>query len=475
MNTKHYIAIDLGAESGRVMLGSVSEARIELTEIHRFLNLPVHIPTNSPNGSLHWNILELWREIKTGINKAATAANAPIAGIGVDTWGVDFALLDKNLQLLANPVSYRDPRTTDIAESVFAKIPREKLYRLTGIQTLPINTLFQLATLINSPQLAAASHIVFLPDLLTFWLTGKLATEYTIASTSQMLDATTRQFSPEILQAVGIPNLFPPIDLPGTVRGNVLPSVNASLVGTPVIAVGSHDTASAVAAVPAQGDDWLYLSSGTWSLLGAEIDQPILTPAAAACNATNEGGLNNTIRLLKNIPGLWLLQECRRSWAAQGQSFDYAQLTNLAASAKPNTALLDLSDPVFSTPGDMPQKITTHCQRTNQPIPTTPGEFTRIILESLAATYAKVANELERLTSRKFTTLHIVGGGSQNKLLNQLAADATDLTVHAGPIEATAMGNILAQAIATGTIPNLPAARTLIARSFEPQVFSPCC
>ncbi|MCL2649068.1 MAG: FGGY family carbohydrate kinase, partial [Phycisphaerales bacterium] len=269
MNAKHYIAVDLGAESGRVMLGTVSEARIELVEIHRFLNLPVQVLTSSPRGSLHWNILELWREIKTGINKAVAAANVggrggTIAGIGVDTWGVDFAMLDKNLQLLSNPVSYRDPRTVGIAESVFAKIPRDKLYRITGIQTLPINTLFQLASLAGPPpsaQLAAATHILFLPDLLTFWLSGKLGTEYTIASTSQMLDATSRQFSPEVLRAIGIdPSLFPPIDFPGkptSIRGTVLPSANETLAaaGTPVIAVGSHDTASAVAAVPAQASD----------------------------------------------------------------------------------------------------------------------------------------------------------------------------------------------------------------------------
>ncbi|MGN6368324.1 MAG: rhamnulokinase [Phycisphaerae bacterium] len=471
---KHYLAIDLGAESGRVMLGTVSDAGIKLTELHRFPNISVQVGKR-----LHWDILRLWHEIKTGIAKGASGHE--ISGIGVDTWGVDFGLLDANGELLGNPVCYRDPRTEPMVEAVFTRMPKEKIYSITGIQTMSLNTLFQMAALSlgNSPQLAAAKSILFLPDLVTYFLTGRKGTDYTIASTSQMLDARTRQWSPEVLKTIGIdPALFPPISIPGeknSVRGAVLPQVNEKLSNVPVIAVGGHDTASAVAAVPAnpaQGD-WLYLSSGTWSLLGAETDQPVLTEKAAQYNVTNEGGVGGKIRLLKNLAGLWLLQECRREWQREGTEYDYATLTQMAEAADANIALLDVEDPAFSTPGNMPGKIVAQCTRTNQRIPKTHGEFVRVILESLAAGYARVLKMLEEITGKQFKVLHIVGGGSQNHLLNQLAADATGLRVLAGPVEATALGNIMTQAITTGQLKDIWAGRTLVGKSLSARPFLP--
>jgi rhamnulokinase len=476
-----YIAIDLGAESGRVMLGELSAAGISLTEVHRFPNLQIRVP-HSGGETLHWDILRLWHEIKTGLAKIASEKYA-VEGVAVDVWGVDFGLMDEAGALIGNPVCYRDPRTDGMVEAVFAKMPKEKIYAATGIQTMALNTLFQLAALSfkKSPQLARARHILFLPDLFSYWLSGKMGTEYTIASTAQMLDARRRQWSPEVLAAIGIdPALFPPIQMPGekhSIRGTMLASANEPLAAqnVKVIAVGSHDTASAVAAVPADDarGDWLYLSSGTWSLLGAEVDQPVLTPKAAEYNVTNEGGIGGKIRLLKNIAGLFLLQECKREWSRQGTEYDYATLTNLAEQATPKIATLDMNDPAFSTTGDMPNKILAHCRRSNQKCPATPGEFARVILESLAHSYALVTRMLEELTGKKFKTLHIVGGGSQNNLLNQLAADATGMTVLAGPVEATALGNIMTQAVTLGHLESLAAGRALVRRTVGVRAFEP--
>ncbi|HVX86992.1 MAG TPA: rhamnulokinase family protein [Phycisphaerae bacterium] len=481
MDLQKYAAVDLGAESGRVMVGEVSAEGIHLTEVHRFPNLQIRVPVGSAGAErLHWDILRLWHEIKTGLAKAADEHE--LAGIGVDTWGVDFGLLDGDGELLGNPVCYRDGRTQGVVEKVFAGMSQQAIYETTGIQTMALNTLFQLASLSlgKSGQLAAAKYILFLPDLLTYWLCGKMGTEYTIASTSQMLDAKSRKWSEEVFAAIGLsPALFPPIDMPGektSLRGKVLASVNEKLAarGTPVFAVGSHDTASAVAAVPAQGEsDWLYLSSGTWSLLGAETREPVLTAAAARYNVTNEGGVGGKIRLLKNIAGLWLLQECKRQWEREGREWDYAAITRMAGEAAPRMALLDLDDPAFATPGNMPAKIVAQCQRTGQRAPATPGEFARVILESLAASYGKVIAMLQEITGKTFRRLHIVGGGSRNELLNQMAADATGLEVLAGPVEATALGNILTQALAAGQITSLDQGRELVARTAGVKAYHP--
>ncbi len=470
-----YIAVDLGAESGRVMCATVGTDGIALTEAHRFANGPVAVGKN-----LYWDILRLWSEIQVGIAKTVAAHGAAdINGIGVDSWGVDFALLDGRGELLGNPVHYRDARTKGAPEKLYARLPREKVYALTGIQTLPFNTVFQLsAVAAENPQtLAAARHALFIPDLVNYWLCGRLANEYTIASTSQLLNARTRQWADEVLAAIQVPaSLFHAPVMPGSVLGETfVEGRHGSTAGRriPVLAVGSHDTASAVAAVPATGQDWLFLSSGTWSLLGVGVREPVLSTAAMQYNLTNEGTVDGQIRLLKNIAGLWPLQECRRTWAAAGQSWSYGELVELARTEPAHTARLDLDDPTLATPGDMPRKITDQCRRRGYPAPESPGRFVRVILESLAAEYARVKLMLEEVTGRKFTRLHIVGGGSQNDLLNQFAADATGLQVRTGPVEATAIGNVLAQAVATGRMGSLTAGRELVAKTASIRVYEP--
>lgn len=472
MAEKQYIAVDLGAESGRVMLGSLGDSGIQLKEMHRFANGAVRA-----GKTLYWDILHLWSEIQTGIARTMDEGPA-IQGIGIDTWGVDFGLMDRHGDLLGNPVHYRDSRTEGMVEEFFRRISPEKVFAITGSQTMAINTLFQLVSLaVGNPELLAqADRLLFIPDLLGYWMTGTMRTEYTIASTSQMLDARLRQFSPEILAAAGLrESLFAPMILPGQkiAAVNSPSAAFAKIMGVPLLAVGSHDTASAVAAVPARGKDWLFLSSGTWSLLGVEVNEPVLSPRAREFNLTNEGGLDGTIRLLKNIAGLWPLQECRRAWAREGKDFEYRTLVQLAREEPPHTALLDLNDPLMLSAGEMPRKIADHCRRRGQKVPESPGRFTRVILESLAESYAQVRQMLEEVTGRKFTHLHIVGGGSQNDLLNQLAANATGMEVHAGPVEATAMGNIMAQALATGGISSLAAGRELVAKTAQVKIYRP--
>lgn len=472
MHEQHYLAIDLGAESGRIMSAKIGSNGISLVEQHRFLNEPVKV-----GSTMYWDVLSLWRGIKNGIARAIRAGG-PIHGVGVDTWGVDFGLIDQNGDLIGNPVHYRDQRTQGMVEKFFQRMPRSQLYSVAGIQTMQINTLFQLAYMAEhrTEILERARHLLYIPDLLNYWLSGHLSNEYTIASTSQMLNARTRQYDSHILNAIPIrAALLPALTAPGTVIGTILPgAVDGALQGgIPVIAVGSHDTASAVAGVPAAGDGWLFISSGTWSLLGAEIDEPILTPAAAALNLTNEGGVGGKIRLIKNIPGMWLLQECRRAWEAEGQCYDYAELVKMAAAAPAHKACIDPDYPPFSQPGGMPQKIADYCRQTAQPIPESPGQTTRVILESLAAAYARVAAMITSVTGKRYARICIVGGGSQNDLLNAFTADATGMEVLAGPVEATAIGNVITQAIAVGQLQSLAQARQLIARTAQIREFTP--
>ncbi len=476
MQDQHYIAVDLGAESGRVMLATVNALGITLNERHRFPNGPVRV-----RSVLYWDILRLWGEIQTGIAKAMAEAvtnGQSVSGIGVDTWGVDFGLLDRHGELLGNPVHYRDTRTEGMTEKFFARMPREEVYRITGIQTMNLNTLFQLCALAeNRPTLLEqAEHLLYIPDLVAFWLCQRLANEYTIASTTQMLDARRREYAPTVLANIPLrTSLLPQLVMPGTVLGPVTGEAAAATHARdiPVLAVGAHDTASAVAAVPAHAEHWLFLSSGTWSLLGTEMEQPVLTPEAMKFNLTNEGAVGGKIRLLKNIAGLWLLQECRRAWAQDGKEFDYRTLVQMAREAPAHSAFLNLEDPAVLAPGDMPAKIAQQCRRTGQRVPETPGQFTRAILESLAATYAQVRNIITQVTGRKFTHLHIVGGGSQNELLNQMAADATGLHVIAGPVEATAIGNVMVQALATGQLDSIAAGRKLVAQTAMMREFLP--
>lgn len=469
-----YLSIDLGAESGRVMLGQFDGERLQLAEAHRFASAPVLLPDG-----LHTDVLRIWTEIKTGLAQAARQAGGGVAGLGVDTWGVDFALLDRQGALLANPYHYRDSLTDGILDEAFRRVPRAEIFEQTGLQFMPINTLYQLLALRlrQSPLLEVAATLLLMPDLFNYWLSGRKVSEFSIATTSQCYDPRRGDWARPLLERFGLPlDIFSPLVPPGTVLGDLLPPV-AEAVGlkepVPVIAPGCHDTALAVAAVPAQGQDFVYLSSGTWSLMGAELPAPCITPQSLAGNFTNEGGVCQTFRFLKNISGLWILQECRRTWASQGQALAYAELTRLAAEAAPLRTFIDVDDGGFAKPGDMPARIRAFCQRTGQPAPESTGAMVRCILESLALKYRQVLEQLESTLGRRLTPLHIVGGGAQNQLLNQFAADATGRPVVAGPVEATAVGSLLMQAMALGHIRSLAEGRELVRRSFDVTAYEP--
>lgn len=467
-----FLAIDLGAESGRGVIGTLGDdRRLTLEEVHRFPNGPIRI-----GDTMHWDFPRLVAETRAAIARAAESG--PLDGLGVDTWGVDFGLLGPSGELVGLPVHYRDPRTNGWVERLYATVPQAEVFAATGIQTMQINTLFQLAALAErSPKLVeAAKTLLFIPDLLHWCLTGRADAEITVASTSQMWDATHGRWASGILERLGIPTHLLPDVLPdGALYGPLLPDgVPASVAGTPVYAPAGHDTACAVAAVPAApGDDWAYLSSGTWSLLGLETDAPVLSDAAAAANITNEGGAAGTIRLLKNIGGLWLVQECRRAWARLGDERSYDQLTRLAADAPAMAALIDPDHPSLLAPADMPAAIRALCQETGQTPPEGIGATVRCCLDSLGLKYRITLRTLERLTGRKIARLHIVGGGSQNRLLNQIAADATGCTVFAGPVEATAIGNVLLQARSAGLVADLADLRAIVRASFPIETYAP--
>ena len=466
----HYLAVDLGAESGRVMLGSLAAGRLTLEELHRFPNQPVNLPSG-----LYWDAFRLYHEIVEGLG-AAARRKLKIEGIGVDTWGVDFGLLAPDGSLIDGPRHYRDPRTNGVPEKLFLAVPRAEVFAATGIQIMAINSLYQLYALklAGSPALEAADRLLFMPDLLNYWLTGVQRSEITIASTSQFYNPHIRGFETGLLDRLGLPSrILAPLVEPGTRLGPLRPAV-AELCGlgpAAVYATAAHDTASAVAAVPAQGDDWCYVSSGTWSLMGVELLRPIVNERSATLNFTNEAGFGARTRFLKNIAGLWLLQECRRAWAAQGETFSYQALVGMAEEAGPAAGAIDPDD--FLQPGDMPARIAEWCAAHSIPVPRTKGETCRLILESLAHRYGQVLEGLESVTGRKFRTIYIVGGGSRNGLLNQLVASATGRTVVAGPVEATAAGNVMVQALGAGEIETLDQGRELIRASFEIEVFEP--
>ena len=472
-NFTHFLAVDLGAESGRVILGKLDAGRLQLEEVHRFANGPV----STPDG-LHWDALRLWSEIKAGIGMAVHKYGNQIAGIGLDTWGVDFGLLDHNGALLGNPYHYRDSRNDGMLEQAFTRMPRETIFEQTGIQFMQINTLYQLLSMVNSKAsaLPAAETLLMMPDLFNYWLTGVKASEFSIASTSQCYDPRQGGWSLPVLKAMGIPtHIFTPIVQPGTVLGPLLPEV-AKEIGTKniqVIAPATHDTGSAAVAVPATEKDYAWISSGTWSLMGLDSPVPVITPESLAFNLTNEGGVYGSIRLLKNITGLWLVQECRRTWAARGEEISYDEMTRLAADAAPLKSLVDPDAPEFSRPGDMPERIREFCRRTGQPVPERKGEIIRCALESLALKYRSVLIMLESVTGRHMEALHIVGGGTRNRLLNQFAANSTGLKTITGPVEATAIGNILMQAVALGKIGSLSEGREVVRQSFEVESYQP--
>jgi rhamnulokinase len=472
--TTNFLAIDLGASSGRVMLGRWDGQRFDLRELHRFPNGPVDV-----HGHLHWDVLRLWQEITIGIARYAAQNDAPLAGIGIDTWAVDFALLDNAGQLLGNPHHYRDLRTAGIPAYVDRQFPPERLYAQTGIQRLPINTLYQLVSMCQSgdPQLAAAEILLLIPDLFHYWLTGRSVAEYTNATTTQLFDAREHCWASDLLQDLDLPaHILPEVVAPGTVLGDVLPDLRDALGlrhAVPVIAVGSHDTASVVAAIPGLDARSAYISSGTWSLVGIETAEPILSDRARALNFTNEGGVAGTIRFLKNVGGLWLLQECQRQWQREGQAFTWPELVALAEATPPLRSLIDPDAPDFLNPIDMPAAIGAYCRRTSQPEPNSVGAVVRCCLESLALKYRWVVGALEELTGRELDTIRIVGGGSQNALLCQLTSDVCCRQVVAGPVEATALGNILVQAVALGALSDIAAGREAIAASFEQGIYEP--
>lgn len=469
-------AIDLGAESGRVMHAQFDGRALALTEAHRFPNIPVRV-----GRTLHWDVLRLFGEIKSGLRAAARSATAasPLRGIAADTWGVDFALLDASDALIGNPVHYRDARTDGMQARVFAQVPRDEIFQRTGIQFMQINTLYHLAAMAAhgdhaaAPALAQARAFLTIPDLLHFWLSGVKANEYTNASTTQCLDVHTRDWDRELLAKIGVPTaMFGQVIQPATLLGPLSGDIGAELGPIPVIAPASHDTGSAVLGAPLSGPGALYLSSGTWSLMGVEADAPVLSARAREVNVTNEGGAEGTIRLLKNIMGLWLLQECRRSWAAQGREYDYATIEAMARSAQCD-AFVMASDDRFLAPPDMPEAIRAACLESGQAPPASDAELARCVLNSLALEYRWVADRLGELTGRALDTIHIIGGGSQNALLNQLTADATGRAVIAGPVEATTAGNAVAQLKALGEIASFAEGRNIVRHSFGVRVFEP--
>ncbi len=458
MATRTVLAIDIGAESGRVMGVHFDGQCLTYEEIHRFPNMPVNV-----RGTLHWDILRLWGDVQTGIRKASNAA-----ALGIDTWGVDFAFLDRAGHLLSNPVHYRDQRTEGVPDWVHPKVPFKEIFARTGIQYMQINSLYQLASLVKNqdPLLDNAANFLMVPDLLYYWLTGVKTNEFTDATTSQCYDPRAGTWAFDLLEKLGIPTrLFGEITPPGQILGQ--------FGSIPAVLAPHHDTASAVVAVPTQTPNFAYISSGTWSLLGMELSHPVISDAALQANITNEGGYGGTFRFLKNIMGMWLIQESRRTWMAEGQEYSYDQLTRMAESEKPFRSLVDPDNPLFLLPGDMPGRIRQYCKETNQPVPESVGAVARCIFESLALKYRHVLRQQITLTGQPVEALHIVGGGSLNTLLCQMAADATGIKVVGGPVEATALGNAIVQLIALGDLKSVAEGRELVRNSFQLSVYEP--
>ncbi|NLZ63432.1 MAG: rhamnulokinase [Lentisphaerae bacterium] len=470
---QQYLAFDLGASSGRAILGTLQDGKISLQELHRFNNGPVQC-----NGGLFWNILGLFQELKAGLQKAL-AAGANLQGIAIDTWGVDYALIGKDGFFAGFPRHYRDSRTDDIMPWAFAKMSPEQMYAHTGIQFMSLNTVFQLAAALRAGEdsLKIADKLLFTPNALTYLLCGAVSAEYSIATTSQLYDPGRRDWAWPVIDAIGIKrSLFPKIVPSCSVAGVLSDALQEEFKcgPIPVILVGSHDTASAVAAVPATAEkSWAYLSSGTWSLLGVELDAPLLTDAARTANYTNEGGVGGKIRFLKNIMGLWLVQECRNEWQRQGRTYSFAELDALAEQAEPFRSCVDPNHSSFVAPGDMPARIAEFCRSTGQPVPETPGQIVRTAFESLALRYKQTIAELEELQGRKIEVLHLVGGGCKGDILNQFTANAIEREVITGPVEATALGNIMGQAIATGAISSVQEGRNIIRSCTQTKTFRP--
>ena len=463
-----FLAFDFGASSGRAILAKFDGEKLELEEKHRFSNDPVNI-----NGDLHWDVLRLFFEIKQGILKCANSGDRDIDCIGIDTWGVDYGLLDKNDKLLANPYHYRDTRTDGMYDKAFAVVPKEEIFKETGIAFNWFNTLYQLlaSKLADDSALKEAKTLLFMPDLLNFFLTGVKKTEYTIASTSQMFDSQKHDWAFDLLKKLDIPtDLFTELVYPGEVVGTIKPELAEELgiKEIPVVAIASHDTGSAVASVPVvDNKDFIYISSGTWSLMGVELDAPNVSADALKYNFTNEGGVNKTVRFLKNIMGLWLIQESRRQWDREGTLLSFDELEKEAREAEPFASLIDPDYPAFQTPGNMPKRIREYCKMTGQKVPETTGAVIRAIAESLAFRYRSTVEGMEDVTGNKYNVINIVGGGIKDKMICQFTANATKRIVNAGPVEATSIGNIIVQGIAMGAIKDLNEGRKIVRNSFD--------
>ena len=472
MKTHRFFAVDLGATSGRTILGTLSDGKMEMQEITRFAN-----PIIETGGHFYWDIYALYFEIIKGLRNIAREGIA-IESIGIDTWGVDFVMVGKDGAFLRNPYCYRDPHTVGAVEEFFTHIPKERVYELTGIQFMNINSLFQLSTLHRNhcSALEAADKVLFVPDALSYMLTGKMVTEYTIASTSQILNPRTKQFEQELLDVVGMKKeQFAPFVYPGEKIGALTPEVQklTGLGAVPVIAVAGHDTASAVAAVPARNERFAYLSSGTWSLMGIEVKDAIITKESFDKNFTNEGGIEGTTRFLKNICGMWLLEQCRREWAAAGNDYSYPDLIAAAEKAPAFRSIINPDSPCFANPSSMIDAIRSYCRQTGQAEPQSYGEITRCIFESLPLRYRQVFGYLQSMAPFSIEKLHVIGGGSRNNLLNQNTSNAVGVPVVAGPSECTAIGNIMLQAKAAGDVADIAAMRAIIAESIESATFTP--
>lgn len=469
--TKRVLAFDFGASSGRAIIGCFDGDKITLEEVHRFSNDPVSV-----GGTVYWDVLRLFYEIKQGIIKAKIAGG--FDSIGIDTWGVDFGLIDSEGKLMENPVHYRDARTVGLVDEAFKTMPKEKLYGITGIQFMELNTLFQLISLkkYRPWMLERADKMLFMPDLFGYMLTGKMCAEYSIASTSQLIDLDKRTWSKEILDAYGIKeSVFAPLVQPGTVLGELSKEVceECGVDPVPVISVCGHDTQSAITSVPCEDGDFAFLSSGTWSLFGTELDKPIVNETSMNINITNEGGFDGSTGFLKNIIGLWLIQESRRQWKREGKEYSYADLEKLALAAEPFKCFIDPDAPEFVPHGNIPERVREFCRKTGQYVPETVGEIMRCIYESLAMKYRLTFEKLRECTERDYPVIHVIGGGTKDGLLCQMTANSCDRTVKAGPIEATVMGNVAVQLMSDGSVENIGQARKIVAESSELKTFEP--
>lgn len=468
---KRVLAFDFGASSGRAIIGTLDNGKITLNEVHRFSNDPVTV-----NGTFYWDVLRLFHEIKQGLLKAKQAGG--FDSISIDTWGVDFGLLDKDGVLLENPVHYRDKRNIGMVEKAAKYIGKDEMYKLTGIQFMDFNTAFQLLSIKeNRPELLArAQSLLFMPDLFAYFLTGNKVSEYSIATTSQLVDINTRDWSKEMLEKLGLPEkIFNRIVPSGSVTGYLSDEIceELGLEKVPVIAVCGHDTQSAVTAVPSEKEDFAFISSGTWSLFGTETKKPIVNDLSYSFNVTNEGGFGYSTAFLKNICGLWLIQESRRQWIREGKEYSYAELEKAALREKPFARFIDPDAPEFAVPGNLPARIAEYCRRTGQSVPENEGQTVRCIYESLALRYRAVLEGIEKCTGKKYDSLNVVGGGTKDTLLCKMTADACNITVYAGPIEATVMGNVAVQLISGGDIADVVEARRIIANSGQLKCYSP--